>query len=250
MHHFNITICITTCTWQTCIAQQVAKPRKYHHERSTEEVCWGGGMGSRVGMGDEACVTEGESEDESRTTVTYVWVVLHEYTCNWNGGWWLAWGERQMWVIQKQSDDGDCDCMDKYSGKVAPAHILIHPHSHWHACMTLTHSLTHSLSLAHAKAPTWLPRPDWVLQSLSWPGQVDRDSTIVVLQCRFSRYRAHIHTVTHPTPTSISPDKHSSFTIHVLPQPWAQLSWLSTFSISLTFGIMIAVRRPQLTLVL
>ena len=47
-------------------------------------------MGSRVGMGDEACVTEGESEDESRTTVTYVWVVLHEYTCNWNGGWWLA----------------------------------------------------------------------------------------------------------------------------------------------------------------
>ena len=44
----------------------------------------------RVRMGRVACVREGESGDESRTTVMYVWVVLHVYTYNWNGGWWLA----------------------------------------------------------------------------------------------------------------------------------------------------------------
>ena len=45
------------------------------------------------------CVTEGESGDESRTTVMYVWVMLHVYTCNWNGGWWLAWGWRRRYMI-------------------------------------------------------------------------------------------------------------------------------------------------------
>ena len=47
--------------------QQVVKPRKYHHERSTEEVCWGGEDESKDGEG-EVCVREGESKDESRTT--------------------------------------------------------------------------------------------------------------------------------------------------------------------------------------
>ena len=44
-------------------------------------------------------------------------------------------------MIQKQGDDGDHNSMDKYSGKVAPAHVLMHSHSHWHVCMVLTHSL-------------------------------------------------------------------------------------------------------------
>ena len=46
-------------------------------------------------------------------------------------------------MIQKHGDDGDHNSMDKYSAKVVPAHVLMHPHSHWHACMTITHSLTH-----------------------------------------------------------------------------------------------------------
>ena len=29
-------------------------------------------------------------------------------------------------MIQKQGDDGDRNSMDKYSGKVAPAHVLMH----------------------------------------------------------------------------------------------------------------------------
>ena len=49
-------------------------------------------------------------------------------------------------MIQKQADDGDHNSMDKYSGKVAPAHVLTHPHSHWHACMIPLHSITHFLS--------------------------------------------------------------------------------------------------------
>ena len=49
--------------------QQVVKLGKYHHERSTEEVCWGGEdeEESKGGEG-EVCVREGESKDESRTT--------------------------------------------------------------------------------------------------------------------------------------------------------------------------------------
>ena len=54
--------------------QQVVKPRKYHHERSTEEVCWGGEDEEEHKDGEgEVC----EREGESRSTVTYVWVVLH-----------------------------------------------------------------------------------------------------------------------------------------------------------------------------
>ena len=45
--------------------QQVVRLGKYHHERSTEEVCWGGE--------GEVC----EREGEGRSTATYVWVVLH-----------------------------------------------------------------------------------------------------------------------------------------------------------------------------
>ena len=112
-------------------------------------------------------------------------------------------------------------------------------HGHTYSCtdtvndMRAWHPLTHSLALPH-KAPTWLPRPDPVLQSLSWPGQVDRDTTIAVLQCRFSRCRAHAHPVTrptfaptthpvtHPTPASIAPDNHSSFTCSLNPDPASQ----------------------------
>ena len=66
--------------------QQVVKHRKYHHERSTEEVCRGGEdeEESKDGEG-ELCVRE--SEDEGRTTVVYVWVVLDVYIWGWRGGW-------------------------------------------------------------------------------------------------------------------------------------------------------------------
>ena len=50
-------------------------------------------------------------------------------------------------MIQKQGDDGDHNAMDKYSGKVAPAHALMHPHSHWYACMPLTHFPSHTQRL-------------------------------------------------------------------------------------------------------
>ena len=33
-------------------------------------------------------------------------------------------------MIQKQGDDGDHNSVDKYLGEVAPAHVLMHPHSH------------------------------------------------------------------------------------------------------------------------
>ena len=50
-------------------------------------------------------------------------------------------------MIQKQGDDGDHNSVDKYLGEVAPAHVLIHSHSHWHTCMTLTHSPSHTQRL-------------------------------------------------------------------------------------------------------
>ena len=64
--------------------QQLAKLGKYHHERSTEEVCWGG-EDEEESKDEEGEVCERECEDEKWTTVTYVWVMLHVYTCNWNG---------------------------------------------------------------------------------------------------------------------------------------------------------------------
>ena len=43
--------------------QQVVKLRKYHHERSTEEVCWGGKHEEESKGGEgEVCVREGESK--------------------------------------------------------------------------------------------------------------------------------------------------------------------------------------------
>ena len=95
-------------------------------------------------------------------------------------------------------------------------------------CCVHTQSLTyvhdtHPLALTHTKDPTWLPRSDPVFQSLSWSGQVDRDTTVVVLQYRFSRCHSHMypvdhptfipttHPVTHPTSVSIVSDNHFTF---------------------------------------
>ena len=50
-------------------------------------------------------------------------------------------------MIQNQGDDGDHNSMDAYSGKVAPAHVLMHPHSRWRAYMTLTHFPCHTQRL-------------------------------------------------------------------------------------------------------
>ena len=66
--------------------QQVARLRKYHHEQCTEEVCGENEEESKDGEG-KRCGGEGESGDESRTTVMYVWVVLHVYVWGWRGRW-------------------------------------------------------------------------------------------------------------------------------------------------------------------
>ena len=51
--------------------QQVVKRQKYHHEQCTEEVC-----GEGEEEEGEVCGGEGESGDESRTTVAYLWMAL------------------------------------------------------------------------------------------------------------------------------------------------------------------------------
>ena len=47
---------------------------------------WGDEKESKDGEG-EMCVREGESKDESKSTVTYILVVLHVYIWGWRGGW-------------------------------------------------------------------------------------------------------------------------------------------------------------------
>ena len=54
-------------------------------------MCWGGEDEEESKDGEcEMCVKEGESGEESRAAVMYVWVVLHVYVWGWRGRW--GWG--------------------------------------------------------------------------------------------------------------------------------------------------------------
>ena len=68
-------------------------------------------------------------------------------------------------MIQNQGDDGDHHFDIKPWAKIARTHM--HTPTQSMARVHDTHTLTYSLclSLPHTKAPTWLPRPDSVLQS-------------------------------------------------------------------------------------
>ena len=139
-------------------------------------------------------------------------------------------------VERRQSKDEEDEC-ERQRARMRVGLRLRRCMCRW--CCVRTQSLTyvhdtHPLVLTHTKSPTWLPRSDRVFQSLSWSGQVDRDTTIAVLQCRFSRCRAHVHPVTHPTPVSIT----STITPH--PRAPSTLTTtvmiVSSFSTSPTFA--------------
>ena len=109
--------------------------------------------------------------------------------------------------------------------KIAPAHVLMHPHTHWHICMHDTHSLTHSPSLTHTHR---LPPGyrDLIEFFSRYPGLVKWTGIPLLLYFNAgsldvaltrTTFAPTTHPVTHPTPASIAPNNHSPFTCSLNP---------------------------------